>query len=422
MTPDAEDALTREELGAHAADPAWRDERRLAVAIGAALRADHGATTARTVLTLIHRGRGSAPQRLVHRSLSARKRRRHVAFIRSWAAAALLALTIGAGTWWALQPPTVAFFNDGRALIAGSILNSAGDITFHDGSHVVINAGTRLALISAQDRQGLGAGKRLRLEIGSLTATVAKQPVGASLVITTPQGDVTVVGTQFTLSVDALLSRLDVRVGRVRIGNGAGTVDVEAGTSATLMRDAEPQIIAKIIDPPETVPLAPLMIWDVEAPQSNGSWTHGSLVTVDGRRCIEGRLGFPSAPDASLVCWVALEDQTWSAVPEATLQFEVFAPIAVHEIEVQIHNHAGANWGATLPVQGGRWQVCRVRLDQLLPFTYAPNRPLTAADALDDLTLYTVDGSAGPCRFRDLHLDPPEQINNGSEKNNGVTP
>jgi ferric-dicitrate binding protein FerR (iron transport regulator) len=411
MTPDAEDALTREEIGVHGADATWRDERRLAVAIGAALRADQGAATARTVLTLIHRSRGSAPQRLVHRSLTARRRLRHPSSIWHWAAAALLALCVGGGTWWAMQPPTLAFFNGGRALVAGGTVNGPCDIAFHDGTRVVIDAGTRLTLLSAQDRRGSGPGKRLRMEIGSLTATVARQPIDAAFVITTPQGDVCVVGTKFTLSADAMVSRLDVQDGHVRFSNVAGSINVESGASATLTRDEQPRLLAIIAD--STILPTPLMTWKVDGTQLGGSWEHGALTTIDGQACVEGRLGFTNAPECSMVRWLAVKGQAWPVVPEAVLQFDVFVPATVHEIHVQLHHHAGSNWGETLPVQGGRWQTCRIRLDQLLHFSPDPSRPLTADDKLDDLTLYTSPKVAGPCRFRNLRLNPPDHESKG---------
>jgi ferric-dicitrate binding protein FerR (iron transport regulator) len=410
VNTDAEDALTREEPGVHADDATWRAERRLTVAIGAALRADQGAETARTVLELIRSNRGSGPRRLVQRSLTTRKRQRRASSRWPWAAAALLLVSVGAGSWWALQPPVLAQAADGRALIAGDVVTTPGALRFHDGTQVTVGANTMLSLISAQDRRGVGAAKRLRLEVGTLTAVVTKQPVAAPLTITTPHGEVTVVGTEFTLSTETALSRLAVREGRVRFGNAVDTIDVGAGAAATLTLGLKPQLIVDAPPapvPPTPVLPTPLMIWDLDAPQASASWTHGALTTVDGRRCIEGRAGYLHAQNASLVRWVTPVGKPWVPVLAATLHVEAFVPASVNQIHVQVHHRAGYNWGATIPVQGGRWQVCRVRLDQLTPYGDAPKRPLVVTDELDDLILLSDDASAGPSRFRDLRLDPP---------------
>jgi hypothetical protein len=322
--------------------------------------------------------------------------------------AALMLLGIGAGSWWALQPSSLAITEDGRALIASDVVSDASELRFHDGTRVTVGAGSRVVLVRAQDRRGVGAAKRLRLEHGSLSASVVKQPVGAPLVIATPQGEVTVIGTEFTLRTDAALSRLDVREGRVRFGsfgNAVDAIEVAAGSSAMLALNAKPQLMVSALPAPATP--APLMVWDLDAPQAGASWTHGALTTIDGRRCIEGRPGYPHAQNASLVRWVAPAEKPWMPVLAATLQVEVFVPASVNQIHAQVHHRSGYNWGATIPVQGGRWQVCRVRLNQLTPYGDAPKRPLAVTDELDDLILLSDDATVGPSRFRDLRLDPP---------------
>ncbi len=98
---------------------------------------------------------------------------------------------------------------------------------------VSLEGGTRLR-IPSQDR-----GKRLNLESGRLTASVAKQPAGKPFVVDTPQAEITVVGTRFTTSVFSwkVLMRLEVTEGLVRLlSKGDGKVlDVGAGEYATVM-------------------------------------------------------------------------------------------------------------------------------------------------------------------------------------------
>jgi ferric-dicitrate binding protein FerR (iron transport regulator) len=105
----------------------------------------------------------------------------------------------------------------------------------YDGgkTRVSLEGGTRLA-IPSQDEGG-----RLHLETGRLVASVAKQPVGRPFVLTTPQSEITVVGTRFTTSVFSwkVLMRLEVHEGSVKLRakRDNKVLDVGAGEHATVM-------------------------------------------------------------------------------------------------------------------------------------------------------------------------------------------
>lgn len=60
-------------------------------------------------------------------------------------------------------------------------------------------------------------GKNLRLHRGSLTARVAPQPADRPMILWTPQAELTVLGTEFTLSVVSNATRLDVIEGALRM-------------------------------------------------------------------------------------------------------------------------------------------------------------------------------------------------------------
>src|SRR4029077_9768073 len=88
---------------------------------------------------------------------------------------------------------------------------------------------------SSIERLSERQGRRVvALARGTLTATVTKQSAGRSLVVTTPQAEVTVVGTQFALTILPESVRLEVLEGRVlmkRLPDGA-SVGVSAGLAA----------------------------------------------------------------------------------------------------------------------------------------------------------------------------------------------
>jgi ferric-dicitrate binding protein FerR (iron transport regulator) len=112
---------------------------------------------------------------------------------------------------------------------------------------------TRLEVGASSVLRGLGddtAGKRAHLESGSLAADVARQPQGRAFVLTTPQAEIRVLGTKFTLSVSADTTRLEVTEGRVRLTRLADkrSVDVTAGQFALAAPGAPPRVRPLPID------------------------------------------------------------------------------------------------------------------------------------------------------------------------------
>jgi ferric-dicitrate binding protein FerR (iron transport regulator) len=75
--------------------------------------------------------------------------------------------------------------------------------------------------------------KTLRLEIGQLTATVAKQPKESPFVVTTPQAEIRVIGTKFDLRSHEKLTQLKVNEGEVSIkGSSGDALSVKEGSIA----------------------------------------------------------------------------------------------------------------------------------------------------------------------------------------------
>ncbi|HEX7896910.1 MAG TPA: DNRLRE domain-containing protein [Planctomycetota bacterium] len=127
-------------------------------------------------------------------------------------------------------PPTptvieaaVATLEGGRDLKAGETAAGRAAIRWPDGTRVELADGAELSELRANGG---------RLTRGALTATVAKQV--RAFTIATPHGEAVVLGTRFTLRVDASGSFLEVHEGKVRLKRLDGmSVDVAAGLSAT---------------------------------------------------------------------------------------------------------------------------------------------------------------------------------------------
>jgi len=129
----------------------------------------------------------------------------------------------------------------GLALSGGQgILTGGGAggalVRYPDGTSLLLGPETEVRDLA--DAEG-GAGKRLFVARGMLSAEVAKQSPDRPMVLTTPHGDARVLGTSLRLVVDADpdgVTRLEVRTGKVRLtrARDGRSVDVTAGSYADL--------------------------------------------------------------------------------------------------------------------------------------------------------------------------------------------
>jgi len=103
--------------------------------------------------------------------------------------------------------------------------SGSGTVTFADGTVLHLEPGTELRFqpVATPPRHG---GKQLRLVSGALSAEVAKQPAGEPLLIETPHALVTVVGTEFDLSVATNRTALEVTRGLVKMSGANATEPV----------------------------------------------------------------------------------------------------------------------------------------------------------------------------------------------------
>ena len=119
----------------------------------------------------------------------------------------------------------------GQGIAADQSLRTVGPdsravLTFTDGTRFELRGDSSLEKIRTF------GGKSATLARGFLRAVVTPQPRGNPLVMRTPHGRITVLGTTLTLRVDLAgtgSTRLDVEEGRVRLHRGAKSVTVPAG-------------------------------------------------------------------------------------------------------------------------------------------------------------------------------------------------
>ncbi len=170
--------------------------------------------------------------------------------LRRWmpfaAAAGLLLTALAAGWWWSRTVTTPALlvaatpgtrdgggevWSAGQTLRSGDMLTTGANASATLGwdgedTRVEVASSTRVRLMPSP-------GKRLELEHGRVRVAAAPQPEGRPLVIVTPRGELTVVGTAFSVSADPMLTWLTVEHGTVRLGRpGDLPLDVGAGQRA----------------------------------------------------------------------------------------------------------------------------------------------------------------------------------------------
>jgi hypothetical protein len=114
-------------------------------------------------------------------------------------------------------------------------------LAFPDGTRVEVRPDTQVREIRERSAK---AGKSLTIPHGAIWAQVRPQPVEHPLVLQFPRGEARVLGTVFTLQVDADpkgLTRLDVQEGKVRFTRSSDnrSVEVAAGHSASSGQGAE---------------------------------------------------------------------------------------------------------------------------------------------------------------------------------------
>ena len=138
----------------------------------------------------------------------------------------------------AVETPTeVASASGPATLKPGDIIRagvaSSATVKFADGTTLHLEPGTEISFQPAGVAPRAG-GKQFKLLRGALSADVAKQPPGLPLLIETPHTLVTVVGTEFDLSVATNQTALEVTRGIVNMaGNSdSNVVSVAAGEYA----------------------------------------------------------------------------------------------------------------------------------------------------------------------------------------------
>jgi len=123
----------------------------------------------------------------------------------------------------------------GDAIASGALISVPGgsraSLVFADGSRIWADGDTRLRVVE-------GKGFAVKLLAGRLAAEVAKRaPASDAFVVSTEFGEVAVMGTTFTVAVEAEGMIVRLYEGRVRLSSAGRSVSLSPGRSARATRD-----------------------------------------------------------------------------------------------------------------------------------------------------------------------------------------
>jgi ferric-dicitrate binding protein FerR (iron transport regulator) len=305
----------------------------------------------------------------VRSTLGRSGRQRRSARLGGWGrialAASLMIAVLGAWSWrtgWAFQRadlPTLA--GSLQALPSGTQLRLPAHATLRwgDGTVAVTDRDTLLTVLEA------GHGKQLALDDGGIQVTAAPQASGTPMTVRSQHATATVVGTEFSLSVQGQITRLSVAHGRVRFGRGDGA-DLVVGAGSTALADAFGTRAAA----------GPLFAWSAGAAFNPAPVSGTSARAPDGQPCLGG------SDTAGLTVINFVRDPGWFTFdPRLLVSCRIWVGKQVawagfYFQDAQHRHHA--QWHVPLDVRGA-WRDLHFTLGEVVPTN---GTPMAAGDVV----------------------------------------
>ena len=123
--------------------------------------------------------------------------------------------------------------------------NAYANVALPDGTRIDVKPRTAIRQIADNEN-----GKRIVLSAGSLDASVAKQLPDRPLIIETPNAELKVIGTKFSVLAAAASTRLDVREGKVRLTRTADNAAVEVTSGQYVLAEGTLELSVRKFGPP----------------------------------------------------------------------------------------------------------------------------------------------------------------------------
>lgn len=207
----------------------------------------------------------------------------------------------------------------GRAILEGQAILTEGPrsgvvVDYPDHTRLEIGGDTIVRRLTDEKDK---ARKLVALDKGALVADVAKQPAGKAMLLRTPQAEVAVLGTRFTLVTESEATRLQVEEGAVNFTriDDKKTIQVRSGYYAV----AAP---GKPLDPAPLPGGVRYLDIDLNAgvTSGDGEWT------VEGRTVRQSRVSrLAEGGSSTLLCRAESEEKD-SLVLEAVVDVDAATP------------------------------------------------------------------------------------------------
>ena len=138
----------------------------------------------------------------------------------------------------------------GEQVLPGQTLRTLGmdsyaAVEFDDRTRLELSVDTTVRFGDG----GASVGKRVYFTGGVLRADVAKQPAGLPMIVSSPQAEIRVMGTRFSVSSAASqATRIDMETGSVQLvrQSDGRTIEVSAGSYAVARADSEPVVVQQV--------------------------------------------------------------------------------------------------------------------------------------------------------------------------------
>ncbi|HEX8910984.1 MAG TPA: FecR domain-containing protein [Humisphaera sp.] len=176
----------------------------------------------------------------------------------------------------------------GHAVLAGQTLRTVGDegfaaVEYPDGSRIEMSVDTVARFGDASAGGGGDAGKRVYFSAGVIRADVAPQPPGRPLVVASPQAEIRVLGTKFSVaSAMPDTTRVDLESGKVELvrTSDGRLVELAAGSYALARADLEPVVVESL---PRFLATPRKVLGSKWAASISAVGTGAPVVTANGR-------------------------------------------------------------------------------------------------------------------------------------------
>jgi ferric-dicitrate binding protein FerR (iron transport regulator) len=254
-------------------------------------------------------------------------------------------------------------------------------IVYSDSTRLDLGAEGVLHLSS-----GAAAGRRAHLARGTLEVAASKQPPGRSMAIMTPDAEVRIIGTRFTLRVKPEFTRVEVREGEVLCVRRADGANVRVGADRYAIVGEGRALVASPMAEEEALaglpPGSKILFREGFREPPGEAWTgerRPAPNSLSGEYALSSVAAEP--PDGAAffaLLWTPWHEPGWPVGKHTYLRFRYLTEGFSDRqgLKLMAKKKDQTNWSAFLDAPTlGRWETVTVRVGDFISALGAPNPP-----------------------------------------------